>query len=52
MKTVAFWGEGVEGKVHLEVKDISAYGCSAQASEAEDPTSQHPVLEALKSVFV
>lgn len=27
MKTMAIWGEGVEGQVHLEVKSISAYGC-------------------------
>lgn len=33
MKTVAFWGEGVEGKVHLEVKEIGAYGCSGKFSE-------------------
>jgi len=31
MKTMAIWGEGVEGKLHLEVKAISAYGCSASS---------------------
>jgi len=31
MKTMAFWGEGVEGKVHLEVKSVSAYGCAGSA---------------------
>lgn len=28
MKTMAIWGEGVEGKVHMVVKSISAYGCT------------------------
>jgi len=27
MKTMAFWGEGVAGTVHLEVKSVQAYGC-------------------------
>jgi len=27
MKTVSFWGEGVEGAVDLEIKYIGAYGC-------------------------
>lgn len=34
MKTVQFWAEGVAGKVHLEVKEISAYGCGSSASES------------------
>lgn len=28
MKTVAFWGEGVKGKVSLEIKAIRAVGCA------------------------
>jgi len=31
MKTMGIWGEGVEGKLHLEVKSISAYGCGSTA---------------------
>mmetsp|Transcript_13484 Transcript_13484/g.16970 ORF Transcript_13484/g.16970 Transcript_13484/m.16970 type:complete len:459 (+) Transcript_13484:87-1463(+) len=27
VKTVAFWGEGKNGKVDLEIKSVSAYGC-------------------------
>lgn len=43
MESVAFWAEGVAGKVHLEVKEINAYGCNeASVSETislEMPTS-------------
>jgi len=28
VKTISIWGEGVKGKVHLEIKSISASGCS------------------------
>jgi hypothetical protein len=28
MKTVAFWGEGIKGKVSLEIKAIRAVGCA------------------------
>merc|ERR1711924_506809 len=27
MKTISFWGEGVEGEVALDVRSIHAYGC-------------------------
>jgi hypothetical protein len=27
MQTMSIWAEGVEGRVHLEVKDIAGYGC-------------------------
>jgi hypothetical protein len=27
LKTMAFWAEGVEGDIHLEVSSVSAYGC-------------------------
>jgi hypothetical protein len=27
LQTMAFWGEGVEGKVHLEVRSVKATGC-------------------------
>mmetsp|Transcript_4509 Transcript_4509/g.11383 ORF Transcript_4509/g.11383 Transcript_4509/m.11383 type:complete len:296 (+) Transcript_4509:160-1047(+) len=33
METMSFWGEGVEGMVDLEIKSISAIGCSMDASE-------------------
>lgn len=29
-KTVAFWGEGVEGNAHLEVQSVNAYGCTVE----------------------
>lgn len=32
MKTMQFWGEGIAGKVHLEVKAISAYGCTTNST--------------------
>mmetsp|Transcript_6309 Transcript_6309/g.13170 ORF Transcript_6309/g.13170 Transcript_6309/m.13170 type:complete len:95 (-) Transcript_6309:225-509(-) len=28
MKTISIWGEGVAGKVHLEIESIGAVGCS------------------------
>jgi hypothetical protein len=28
METMSIWAEGVEGDIHLEVKSVSAYGCS------------------------
>jgi Complex I intermediate-associated protein 30 (CIA30) len=30
MKTIAIWAEGVVGKVHLEIKSISATGCARE----------------------
>ena len=30
MKTMSIWAEGVEGKIHLEIKTIAGYGCDAQ----------------------
>lgn len=30
MKTMSFWGEGVEGLIGLEIKSISAIGCSSK----------------------
>jgi len=29
MKTISFWGEGVEGEVALDIKSIHAYGCNS-----------------------
>merc|ERR1719421_1908440 len=29
MKTMTFWGEGVKGKVHLEIKSVQATGCKS-----------------------
>ena len=34
--TVQIWGEGVAGKVHLEVKSLRATGCSPPPPPAED----------------
>ncbi len=32
MKTISFWGEGVEGNIALDVKYIGAYGCASDDS--------------------
>jgi hypothetical protein len=32
MKTVAFWGEGIKGKVSLEIKAIRAVGCAESSN--------------------
>lgn len=34
MKTISVWAEGVAGKVHLEIKTISATGCSEPEEES------------------
>ena len=31
METISFWGEGIEGEVDLEIKKITAIGCSSAA---------------------
>jgi len=28
VKTLSIWAEGVEGKVDIEIQEISAYGCA------------------------
>lgn len=33
IKTLAFFAQGVEGKVHLEVEGISAYGCVPKVAD-------------------
>uniref|UniRef100_A0A7S3VBM3 NADH:ubiquinone oxidoreductase intermediate-associated protein 30 domain-containing protein n=1 Tax=Chaetoceros debilis TaxID=122233 RepID=A0A7S3VBM3_9STRA len=33
MKTISFWGEGVEGDVKLYIKSISAVGCDSSVDE-------------------
>jgi len=35
MKALAFWGEGVEGEVSLEIKSISAVGCGVDATKSD-----------------
>jgi len=34
MKTMSIWAEGVQGTVHLEVRAIAGYGCSATREHA------------------
>lgn len=34
MKTISFWGEGVEGNVALDVRSIGAYGCASGSTSA------------------
>jgi hypothetical protein len=36
MKTISFWGEGVEGDVDLEIKSVAAYGCKSSSSVGSD----------------
>lgn len=31
MKTISIWGEGVAGKVHLEIQKIQATGCASSS---------------------
>ena len=31
MKTISIWGEGVAGKVHLEIQKIQATGCATSS---------------------
>ena len=45
IKTISLWGEGVAGKVHLEIESIKAIGCSstnALAREARGNSSEGP----------
>ena len=42
MKTISFWGEGVAGKVHLEIESIEGVGCSPQ--HAILPSPQQAIL--------
>jgi hypothetical protein len=51
MKTISLWGEGVDGKVHLEIESIKAIGCSnggvighATAADVQRFFSSAPVL--------
>lgn len=39
MKTMSFWGEGVEGKVDLEIQQIRAVGCSAAVGSSSSSSS-------------
>ena len=34
MQTISFWGEGIEGKVDLDIQSISAVGCTEEAATA------------------
>jgi len=46
MKTISFWGEGVEGTIALEIRHIGAYGCgSGTGGEAGVATSAVAGLE-------
>lgn len=44
LKTMSIWGEGVAGKIHLEIQSISAEGCFSGDDEdtAESSTAQAP----------
>merc|ERR1712146_112499 len=35
IKTFTFWGEGVAGDVHLEIKSVGATGCTATKQETK-----------------
>ena len=38
MKTMSIWAEGVEGHIHIELKSVSGYGCSAPVEPEADTT--------------
>lgn len=35
LKTISIWGEGVAGRVHLEIQSISAVGCAADTDATD-----------------
>jgi len=39
VSTIAIWGEGVEGDVHLELKTIAAYGCTSDFTSSSSSNS-------------
>ena len=39
IRTVQIWGEGVAGKVHLEVKSLRATGCGSGPAPGPAPPS-------------
>eukprot|EP00567_Pseudictyota_dubia_P013707 CAMPEP_0197457552 /NCGR_PEP_ID=MMETSP1175-20131217/46408_1 /TAXON_ID=1003142 /ORGANISM="Triceratium dubium, Strain CCMP147" /LENGTH=344 /DNA_ID=CAMNT_0042991953 /DNA_START=107 /DNA_END=1141 /DNA_ORIENTATION=+ len=50
MQTIQLWGEGVAGKVHLEVESIAASGCSSSAINDPDVISGSQPLMAVAGV--
>ncbi len=40
MKTISLWGEGVSGKVHLEIESIEGGGCSPQQAIPRTTTTK------------
>lgn len=56
MKTISFWGEGVEGTIALEIQYIGAYGCASSSnnnrSSSNDANNSSPSLTSLTSLVV
>ncbi|KAK3287171.1 hypothetical protein CYMTET_5301 [Cymbomonas tetramitiformis] len=53
VKTISIWGEGVAGKVHLEIQKLTATGCGASSVALESRSSYNntcsgPVQKALR----
>merc|ERR1712046_479561 len=42
METMSIWAEGVEGTIHLEIRSINGYGCTA---ERDKETAKRPAQE-------
>ena len=51
MKTMSFWGEGVEGEVDLEIKRISAIGCASTTPIVDSDASVDELQAARQSVL-
>lgn len=57
MKTIKMWGEGVAGKVHLEIESIEAIGCSNNSALSDwtagyaSGGSDSPALLLIASMF-
>ena len=55
MKTISIWGEGVAGKVHLEIETVKAIGCSGtngMTREAKGKYSQYTAQSSSKFLTV
>jgi len=52
VKTIAFWGEGKAGTVDLEIKSVSAVGCSALTNDESPPPRENALTDIVLATFV
>lgn len=52
LSSIAIWGEGVEGDVHLELKTITAYGCTETETETKTVNDTTSVVSADDEIMV